>query len=215
MKKILFIFIFIIIPYQTLFCQIAIGVNAQTFFETLYFKNNKYEYKDVKGTPYLNPNFQIADIGSYKDIPTRYNSYTDSFEFKKDDLIYIVPKEDNLSKIFFKTTGKTFILTTLDNAKVYLEQVSSNPLVLKKITTIFKDLKKASSSYEQDVPPSFENIPPKYYVSKDGKLFELSKKSVSSNFSEKEKSLKSFMKQNNLSFDEESDLAKIADFLSK
>ncbi|WP_029297925.1 hypothetical protein [Chryseobacterium hispalense] len=213
MKKILFIFI--IIPYQTLFSQIAIGVNAQTFFETLYFKNSKYEYKDVKGTPYLNANFQIADIGSYKDVPTRYNSYTDSFEFKKDDLIYIVPKEDNLSKIFFKTTGKTFILTTLDNTKAYLEQISNSPLVLKKITTIFKDLKKATSSYEQDVPPSFENIPPKYYLSIDGKLTELSKKSISTNFPNKEKALKSFIKQNDLSFDKESDLIKIADFLYK
>lgn len=96
-----------------------------------------------------------------------------------------------------------------------MEQISNSPLVLKKITTIFKDLKKATSSYEQDVPPSFENIPPKYYLSIDGKLTELSKKSISTNFPNKEKALKSFIKQNDLSFDKESDLIKIADFLYK
>lgn len=214
MKKVLFVFI--AIHSQMLFSQVGLGVNAQSFYETLYFKNNKYEYKDIKGSPYLNTEFKLADVGAnYKDIPTRYNSYTDSFEFKKDESIYVIPKEDNLSKIVFKNTKQTFILIPVNDTKMYLEQINGSGL-LKKRTTVFKEFRKATSSYEQDVPASFENIAPKYYyLSKEGKVTELSKKSIANSLPEKEKELKSFMKQNNLSFDKESDLLKIADFLDK
>ena len=106
MKKL--ILLVFIISYQTFFSQIGVGLNSSpnSFYESLYFKENKYEYKDVKGSPYENVDFQLAQIGEYKDIPVRYNSYTDSFEFKQDGKNYILPKEDNLSKIVFQNRKK-------------------------------------------------------------------------------------------------------------
>lgn len=209
-------YLFLIINSQFCFAQIGLGINANTFYEKLYFKNSEYEYKDIKGSPYLKAEFQLAQIGNdYKDIPSRYNSYTDSFEFKKDGLNYILPKEDNLSRITFQVTGETFILFNLGGNKTYLKEVNSEAGLYKKITTVFREFKKATSSYEVDVPPSFELQAPKYFLLNNGVLVEVSKKSLSSNFPDKEKTLKDFIKKNNLSFDKENDLIKIASFIKK
>ncbi|MBB4806580.1 hypothetical protein HNP38_001876 [Chryseobacterium defluvii] len=206
-------YLFLLVNSQLCFAQIGLGVNAQSFYERLYFKNNQYDYKDIKGSPYLNTEFQLAQIGDYKDIPARYNSYTDSFEFKKDGQTYIVPKEDNLGKIVFQNSAKTFVLLNLDGVKTYLEEVDKEVVLLKKITTTFKDFKKASTSYEEDVPASFVQQPPKYFLLNDRRLVEATKKSLSNSFPEKEKSLKDFVKKKNLSYDKESDLIKIVSFL--
>lgn len=212
MKNILYLFL--IINSQFCFAQIGLGINANTFYEKLYFKNNEYEYKDIKGSPYLKAEFQLAQIGNdYKDIPSRYNSYTDSFEFKKDEAVYIIPKEDNLSRITFQVTREAFVLFNLDGNKTYLKEIDKEAGLYKKITTVFREFKKASSSYEEDIPASFEQLAPKYFLLNNGNLIEITKKNLSNNFPDKEKSLKDFIKKNNLGFDKENDLIKIASFI--
>ncbi len=214
MKKLLYLLI--IINSQICFAQIGLGINADTFFERLYFKSNQYEYKDIQGSPYLKAEFQPAQIGNdYKNIPTRYNSYTDSFEFQQDGSTYVVPKEDNLSKIVFQNFGDTFILFDLNGSKTYLQEIDKEAGVYKKITTVFREFKKATSSYVDDTPPSFERQAPKYYLLNNGNLIEVTKKNLYNNFPDKEKALKEFIKKNNLSFEKEFDLVKIASFLKK
>lgn len=207
-------YLFLIINSQLYFAQIGMDINAQSFYERLYFKNNQYEYKDIKGSPYLKTEFQSAQIGNdYKNIPTRYNSYTDSFEFKKDGATYIIPKEDNLSRIMFEVTGETFVLLNLNGNKTYLKEVDQQSGLYKKITTVFKEFKKATSSYEEDIPASFEQLDPKYFLLNNGSLIEVTKKNLNSSFPGKEKALKDFIKTNNLNWDKERDLVKIASFI--
>ncbi|MCY0969527.1 hypothetical protein [Chryseobacterium wangxinyae] len=204
-----------LISYQTLFSQIGVGLNSSpnSFYESLYFKDNKYEYKDIKGSPYENIDFQLAQIGDYRDVPVRYNSYTDSFEFKQDGKNYILPKEDNLSKIVFQNRKKIYILLNLDGNKEYFEELSSEAGLYKKNTTAFREFKKATTNYEQDYPPAFEQLAPKYYGKIDGGLVEISKKNIEKNFSEHQKDLKDYMRKNNLGYDKEQDLIKILSFL--
>ncbi|WP_312341029.1 hypothetical protein [Chryseobacterium binzhouense] len=213
MKKITLIFS--IILSQLCFSQIGLtAASPNAFFESLYFKDFRYEYKDVKGSPYLNNDFQFAQIGDYKNIPMRYNSYTDEFEFKKDDLNYILPKEDNLSPIIFQNRDKQFVLQNINGNMQYLEEINSEAKLFKKYTTIFKELKRASTTYEQDSPPSFEQIPPKYYIiKKDGTAVEFSKKKIENSFPEKYKALKVYIKKNNLNYEREADLIRMAIFL--
>ncbi|MBW8521801.1 hypothetical protein K0U91_04890 [Chryseobacterium chendengshani] len=205
----------LIISSQTFFSQIGVGLNSSpnSFYESLYFKNNKYEYKDIKGSPYENTDFQLAQIGDYRDIPVRYNSYTDSFEFKQDGKNYILPKEDNLSRVVFQNRKKTYVLLNLEGSKQYLEELSSDVGLYKKNTTAFREFKKATTNYEQDYPPTFEQLAPKYYGSIDGNLVEISKKSVEKNFSKQQKDLKDYMRKNNLNYEKEQDLIKILSFL--
>lgn len=212
--KNLILFVFII-SSQTFFSQIGVGLNSSpnSFYESLYFKDNKYEYKDIKGSPYENVDFQLAQIGDYKDIPVRYNSYTDSFEFKQDGKNYILPKEDNLSKIVFQNRKKAYSLLNLDGSKQYLEEVNNEAGLYKKNKTVFKELKKATTNYEQDYPPTFELLAPKYYGSVDGNLVEVSKKSIEKNFPKQQKDLKDYMRKNNLGYEKEQDLVKILSFL--
>lgn len=209
------ILLIFIISSQTFFSQIGVGLNSSpnSFYESLYFKDNKYEYKDIKGSPYQNVDFQLAQIGEYKDIPVRYNSYTDSFEFKQDGKNYILPKEDNLSKVVFQNRKKAYILFNLNGNKQYLEEVNSEVGLFKKNTTLFREFKKATTNYEQDYPPSFEQAAPKYYWSTNGNLIEISKKSIEKNFSNQQKDLKDYIRKNNLSYEKDQDLVKILTFL--
>ena len=215
MKKITIVFF--VILYHSFFAQIGLtAASPNAFFESLYFKDFKYEYKDVKGSPYLNRDFQLAEVGGYKNIPMRYNSYTDEFEFKQNDLNYILPKEENLSPIKFQNSNKKYFLFNLEKSKQYLEEINSESKLYKKNSTIFKEYKKAATTYEQDSPPSFEQTPAKYFILKeDGAIVELSKKKAENSFPEKYKALKEFIKKNNLSYDKESDLIKMAIFLKQ
>lgn len=208
--------LFLVVSFQICFCQIGIGAaSPNAFYESLYFKDFKYEYKDIKGTPYTNTDFQLAQIGEYKDVPVRYNSYTDSFEFKQNGANYILPKEDNLSTIILQNRNKRFILSDVDGKKQYLEEVNKDAGLYKKNTTIFKEFKKAATTYEQDYPPTFEQVPPKYYwIKNDKSTIEVSKKNIEKSFPESQKALKDYVRKNNLSYDREQDLVKILSFLN-
>lgn len=213
MKKLFFLIL--IISSHIYFAQIGIGASSpNAFYESLYFKDFKYEYKDIKGSPYTNVDFQLAQIGDYKDVPVRYNSYTDSFEFKQEGANYILPKEDNLSTIVLQNRNKKFVLRNIDGKKQYLEEINNDAGLYKKNTTIFKEFKKAATNYEQDYPPTFEQAPPKYYWLKaDGEPIEVSKKNIEKSFPQNQKALKDYIRKNNLSYDKEQDLVKILSFM--
>ncbi|MGO4710708.1 hypothetical protein AB4Y90_16705 [Chryseobacterium sp. 2TAF14] len=212
MKKTLFLIG--LISYQIYFSQIGISAaSPNAFYESLYFKNFKYEYKDIKGSPYANMDFQLAQIGDYKDVPVRYNSYTDSFEFKQNGANYILPKEDNLSTIIFQNRNKKYILTNIGDNKQYLEEIDKEVGLYKKTTTIFKEFKKAVTNYEQDFPATFEQVSPKYYWLNNNNMIEVSKKNIEKSFPQSQKRLRDFIRKNSLSYDKEQDLVKIVSFL--
>jgi len=75
-------------------------------------KGKAVDEKDIAGTQYLDKNFQESYIlkvngVEIKDMPLRYNIYSDNMEFRKDGQTFVVAFPSEIRRI--KLGGKTFI----------------------------------------------------------------------------------------------------------
>ncbi|MGJ8665725.1 MAG: hypothetical protein ACSHW7_05120 [Patiriisocius sp.] len=184
-------------------------------------KDINFEDKDsYTGTPYNNESYLPGNI--YKDgkllaenIAIRYNAIADEMEIKEglntsDDDAKVLTKSPD---IFVKIVSQIFVFVPYQGGIEeggYFEVLHEGNQVdlYKKHIKDFDEAKKATSSITRDVPAKFSDEPVYYLVTKTGKFYQFpnSRNRKLKVFGDKEKMMKSFVKDNRLDLNVEKDL---------
>jgi uncharacterized protein YneR len=190
-------------------------------------KNKKSYYKsNVEGSPYWNTAFTPALVNDVPQVAMmRYEANADEFEFintNKDTLV--LSKEERFSTITFKLTNTKYkFVNYIDkkgedvNGYLILLADKNNFVFYKKQTINFIKEKFETSSYDISQSARFERGNDIFYFKDKGKAiaeFPNSKKKLIKLFPEKKTELETFIKENKIDFDKESDLIKLANYLA-
>lgn len=198
-------------------------------YAQLPVKTSKYNSNlktKIVGSPYTQKMFAQAKVGSI-DQKTfmRYNVFNDEFEFisnQKDTLI--LDKIEDFGTIVFPETNKKFQLVTYTNSKNklfygYLQNLKENNgfAIFKKENIQFVEGKIAKTSMEVNMPAKFVKNGDTFFLKNKEKgtsEFPENKKGLLKLFPDKKEAIESFLKENKIDFDSESDLMKIIDFIA-
>ncbi len=189
------------------------------------FHNPLNQKSKPKGSPYLQLMFAAAKVDNVEQKTfMRYNVFNDEFEFitpKNDTLI--LDKIDDFGTIAFAGTNKKYILANYtNNGKLshgYLINVyeKAGLGLFKKENITFYEEKIARTTLEKDMPAKYVKANDSYFFrNKTGAISEFpdSKKQLIKLYPDKKTAIETFVKDNKIQFDIESDQIKIIDFLS-
>ncbi len=188
--------------------------------KSLAFGLTEAEFESIKDEAYANPSFLEGSIFQGEElaktgVPMRYNAFADEIEIKKspsaanygalvkDPEIFVKIGRDIYVFIPFEGSNeKGGYFNVLNDGKTYD--------LYKKTTSVFKEARKATSTYGRDVPPSFSKSV-KYYLVQDGTFLEMpsGKSKILKMMKSKKDEVKSFMKENKIDVDKEADLVKL------
>ncbi len=185
--------------------------------KSLAFGLTEAQFDAIKNEAYANPTFVKGNIYQEdqlvkNDVLMRYNAYADEIEIKKNNFeedYSALIKDPN---IFVKIGSDLYVFVPFEGSKEkggYFNVLSDGKTydLYKKTTSIYREPRKAQTSYERDIPPSFEKSTT-YYLVKDGTFLEMpkSKSKLMKMMNKKEKEVKKYIKENNIDMDKEADL---------
>lgn len=179
----------------------------------------------IAGSPYLQEQFVPGRIKNVNDVQAlRYNAGKDQFEFKNNDVDYIVPKQEAYDEITLTATGEKYKLvryTDKNDKPVFgylVELYNANQMGLyRRDVIIIRKGRMADSGYVSSTPDTWVKGAPEYYVlKKDGTIatFPKNAKAVSKMYVGKETDVKMFFKENKVDFDEKADMIKVVELMS-
>ncbi len=190
------------------------------------FRNKANSKNKPQGSPYLQKMFAPAKVDNVvQKVFMRYNVFNDNFEFitpKNDTLI--LDKIDDFGTIIFAATNKKYKLTQYVDTKnklfngYLISLYEKGDFVLyKKENITFYEEKLAKTSLERDMPAKFVKSNDFFFFKNKDKgtiEFPENKKQLLKLFPDKKEAIETFLKENKINFDEESDKMKIIDFLN-
>lgn len=187
--------------------------------KSLAFGLTEAQFEAIKDEAYVNPNFLPGKIFQEDqlikdDVPMRYNAYADEIEIKKnvsDESYSALIKSPD---IFVKLVNDIYVFVPFEGSNEkggYFNVLSDGKTydLYKKTKSIYKEPKKAQTSYQRDTPPSFVKETT-YYLVKDGTFLEMpnSKSKIMKMMDSKKSEMKKYIKENNIDLDKEADLIK-------
>lgn len=190
------------------------------------FRNQNKTANKPQGSPYLQKMFAPAKVEKINiKAFMRYNVFDDNFEFitpKNDTLI--LDKIDDFGTIVFAATNKKYKLTQYVDTKnklfngYLISLYEKGDFVLyKKENIAFYEEKLAKTTLERDMPAKYVKSDDFYFFKNKEKgtiEFPENKKQLLKLFPDKKEAMETFLKENKINFDEESDKMKIIDFLN-
>ncbi|MDW9380872.1 hypothetical protein [Chryseobacterium sp. JV558] len=222
MKKILSIALFL--PFVFVDAQQSLNINnitgSQSVFESVASGTGApLKYEDIQGSPYQSPLFQKASVGEkYGNIDVRYNAYTDDIEFLNNGKTEVLPKQDDFTRIEVLSSKQAFVyFKSSTEPKGYLTEIAKGKnSAYKKEKVTFKDATVASNGYQTGKPAMFIKQDPIYYLkTASGNMNKVSSlKKITELFPEKEKEYNTYIKSNNLKFND-ADIAKLVAFINQ
>ncbi len=190
---------------------------------SLSFGLTEAQFESIKEEAYANSNFVQGKIFQEDqlikdDVPMRYNAFADEIEIKKnasdDNYSALVKSPD----IFVKMFRELYVFVPYEGSNEkggYFNVLSDGKTydLYKKVTTVFKEPRRAKTSYERDIPPSFTKET-KYYLVQNGTFLEMpsSKSKVLKMMNKKNKEIKEFIKKNNIDVGKEADMIKLVSY---
>ncbi len=191
--------------------------------KSLAFGLTEAQFNAIKDEAYANPNFVTGKIFQEDqlikdDVPMRYNAFADEIEIKKNtsDMSYSALVKD--PSIFVKIFKDIYVFVPFEGSNEkggYFNVLSDGKTydLYKKTTAIYREPKKAKTSYERDSPPSFTKTTT-YYLVQNGTFMEMpsSKSKVLKVMSKKKDEIKNFIKENNIDTDKEADMIKLVSY---
>lgn len=191
--------------------------------KSLAFGLTEAQFETIKNEAYANPNFLQGNIYQEdkllkSDVPMRYNSYADEIEIKKNssDVSYgaLIKSPD----IFVKIINDIYVFVPYEGSNEkggYFNVLSDGKTydLYKKTKAVYKEPKKGETSYERDTPPSFAKSVT-YYLVQNGTFYEMpsNKSKVIKMMDKKKTEIKTYMSQNNIDLDKESDMIKLVSY---
>lgn len=185
--------------------------------KSLAFGLTEAAFEVIKDEAYTNPNFLSGKIFQedqvLKDnVPMRYNAYADEIEIKKNESDHTYSALIKDPDIFVKVGKEIYVFIPFQgsNAKGGYFSVladGKNYGLYKKTTALFREPKKAETTYQKDTPPSFQKTVI-YYLVKDGKFLEMpsSNSRILKMMDRKKKEMNAFVKTNKIDLGKEGDL---------
>ncbi len=176
-------------------------------------------YDEIKGSPYINKSFVMAKFGdNYEAAPARYNTFNDEIEYKKDDKVYVLPKNNVFPKIEFTNPKDVMVfMDTNDELSGYFYEIVTGKYSLyKKIKTKFIDMVPAKDSYDSEKPAMFKTYEPMYYIKTPNGYIKKPKnaKDIIKELSDRKDDLETYFKSNKTKFDKQEDLTNLVNFLN-
>ncbi len=191
--------------------------------KSLAFGLTEAQFNAIKDEAYANPTFVNGNIYQGEDllksnVPMRYNAFADEIEIKKDmsttDYGALI-KDPN---IFVKMNFDIYVFVPFQGSNEkggYFNVLSDGKTydLYKKTKSVFREARKARTSYESDTPPSFVKNTT-YYLVQKGTFLEMptSKSKIIKMMDSKKKEIKEYVKQNNIDVDKEGDLIKLVSY---
>lgn len=177
------------------------------------------KYDEVAGSPYYSAEFHSAKVAeNFDKVPVRYNSYKDEIEFQKEGKPWVLPKEEQYSRIEVSSPKNTLVLLqTNDELSGYFFEITSGQNKLyKKVKTKFNDAVPAANSYATDKAAFFKTLDPVYYIKTEKGFIKKPKKlkDILELYPAKKESFETFVKSNNIKFNKEEDLIKLVNFMN-
>jgi len=223
MKNVVFIFLLISIVSYSQETKKSDPAESRMLGQTI--RNTNRSNNKVKGSPYVQQMFAVAKVENItqKSI-MRYNVFDDQFEFistTSDTLI--MDKNPDFSPIVFSGTNKKYQLTQYTNntGKLFYGYLihlyeKGDFALLKKENIIFYEEKPAKTSLEVTQPARFTKVGDTWFLKNKDKVSEFpeSKKQLIKLFPDHKMAIETFVKENKISFDIESDQVKLVNFVS-
>jgi len=132
--------------------------NNYSFYKSFHPEKAKV-YKDIEGSPYLNPDFNdgvfyVSDTLKVK-VPIRYNLYSDEMEYKLKNVNYVVGNHKALTKI---TIGKSvYLYMPFMQKGNYFEMIEQGKCMLvQKKTVRLKPAEEPRAILTTPIPATFE-----------------------------------------------------------
>jgi hypothetical protein len=190
---------------------------------SLAFGLAEAEFESIKNEAYANPNFIQGKIFQEDqlikdDVLMRYNAFADEIEIKKS------PTSDSYSglvkdpAIFVKMFKDIYVFVPYEGSNEkggYFNVLSDGKTydLYKKTKSTFREPKKAETSYEKDLPPSFVKTTT-YYLVQNGTFYEMpsSSSKLLKMMDSKKNEVKTYIKQNNINLDKEADMIKVVSY---
>jgi hypothetical protein len=209
-----------------LFVFLVVQLNLHAQLPIKATKYNSNLKTKIVGSPYTQKMFSQAKVGTVEQKNfMRYNVFNDEFEFisaQKDTLI--LDKIEDFGTIVFPETNKKFQLVAYTNSKNklfygYLISLKENNgfALFKKESIQYVEEKIAKTSMEVNMPAKYIKMDDTFFLKNKEKgtsEFPENKKGFVKLFPDKKEVIETFLKENKINFDSESDLMKIIDFIA-
>lgn len=193
-------------------------------------RNNRLEnkYDKAVGSPYTSEQFNVATISSVgTPVLVRYNAEADEIEVENKESekkYFTLPKDNQYNAIIFKNGTYKFKLLNYKDVKgaevngYLIEKFSKNDVTLfKKEKINYVKGKEAENSYTMSSPAKLVRAKDEFYIqlkNKDIVEFPKNKKKFIALFEAKKEAINTYLKENDISFGEEADMAKVTEFIS-
>jgi hypothetical protein len=189
------------------------------------FRNRSQTKGKPLGSPYQQIMFASARVSNIPNpVYMRFNVFTDEFEFitpKNDTLV--ADKIETFSDITFTGSNTRYLLLPYTNHKNQLNNgylmviyQKGDYVLLKKENIHFVEEKIAKTTLEMSMPAKYVKSADTYYLKYKDQItaaFCENKKALIKLYPDKKAATESFLKENKISFEEQSDMIKIVDFL--
>ena len=185
--------------------------------EGTYTRNN-LKMSDIQGSPYLDAKYNLGKITTkdgavYKDIPLRYNAFTDDLEFQKGEDSYNTDPKTIVKRAEFG--GLVFSCLGYDaDGKIqngfFEVLIEGKATLLVKYTVKFLE-KEAAKAYVEPKPARFTTSQKEYFIAFGDAPAKLitNKKSLLELFGNQKDEMESFISKNKLSVKADDGLTKI------
>ncbi|MGE5421268.1 MAG: hypothetical protein ACM3UT_13860 [Chloroflexota bacterium] len=185
---------------------------------------DKVNYEDIKGSPYLFPDFKPATIITYSDeavkIPVRYDLYINEMEVKNEARIYSIAQPEIIKMII--TDSIKFIYSGFTNSSGRDGPVNHSYFILRSDGKCRFLIKKEIRLQDPEKPKLYQDAKPAEFIFlKDFYYFKIgendavrisNKSDALAVLADKESQVGIFIKQNRINMNKVEDLQKLAEY---
>lgn len=213
-----FIILFLFIVVHNGYSQMTLDLPTDYVRNQVFNVNGLTNGNNYDGSPYLHTSFVTSIIknktNTYQ-VPTRFNTYNNTFELKLADQISTLKKEE-YQEVNFE--NHTYIAYQYNNEPTYFEILSSGSHTLMALRkTNFTESKEATTTYGTNKPARFSPSTTYFYFKENSKNIielKLKKKEVLKVFNNKN-NMDQFIKENKLNLKKENDLIRLFSFSNR
>jgi hypothetical protein len=209
--------VFFILTINTLYCQrpgIAYEAN------TTMTKDSEVKYDEISGSAFLQKDFTEANtVCCNQSYPMRYDIYADEIQYKKDNIVYTLLKNEPYSKIVFEKPNTVIVLANINNVMgYYVQLLEGRNSLLKKISKkleYINDTKKTGFGLK-DKTSFFKDNDPIFYIKTENSTYHVirNKKDLLQVCPKKSIEIEDFIKTNKIKFNKDESLINAVKFIN-
>ncbi|MEN9336017.1 MAG: hypothetical protein RLZZ500_1004 [Bacteroidota bacterium] len=195
-------------------------INANSGF--LFFNADETK-EQAEGSMYFDEQFMPCKITCFTgEIPfIRYNAYKDEMEFKRNDQLFYLAKNDTCA-IAFATKVFRYAFYTENEGETsgYLEILNEEPKanysLYKKSKIKLQPAEPAINSYKEDKPAKFTPEKAKYFIKVGNQIVEFpkKKKDIIAFFEGKKEAVEKYLKENRNALNSDKDMISFINFVN-